>query len=140
MTNSIQLTFDSEHIDSRNGIRMKKIITLFLIIIMTSLFSGCTYGLLYTDITTPRSYRSATALDTQDHEMVATNVNGIACSQSFLFLIAIGDGGYDAAVKNALEKNDASMLNDVKADITYTAYLGPVYIKICTSVTGNAVK
>jgi len=112
-----------------------------IIILIAALHTGCVGGMLYTNITSPRTYRSATTGDIQGKQVVATDVRGEACSYSFLMLVAIGDGGYDAAVKDALGKtNGGTMLYDVRADVKYTAILGPLYMKLCTSVTGNAVK
>jgi hypothetical protein len=53
--------------------------------------------------------------------------------------VAWGDGGYAAAVKNALAGRDA-ILYDVKCDIKVNSVLLGLYTKVCTKVTGKAAK
>ena len=64
-------------------------------------------------------------------------VNGSACNTAILWLVAFGDGGYEAAVRNARGATKAAFLVDVKADTTYTNVLFGAYQHQCTSVTGR---
>ncbi len=107
-----------------------------LLALLAAALSGC--GLLYTNVHSGRAYRSATPADVKgapDDEAVS----GSACSQSVLFLVAWGDGGYAAATKDAL-KGRAGYLYDVKSDIKVTSVLLGLYTKVCTKVTGRLAK
>ena len=64
-------------------------------------------------------------------------VTGSGCNTAILWLIAWGDGGYDAAVRDAKSAVNAPFLVDVKADTTYTNVLLGVYQHQCTKVTGR---
>lgn len=98
--------------------------------------SGC--GLLYTNIHSGRSYRSAAPSDVKAEASDET-VSGLACSQSVLFLVAWGDGGYAAATKDALA-GKSGILYDVKSDIKVTSVLLGLYTRVCTKVTGRVAK
>jgi hypothetical protein len=97
------------------------------------LASGC----IYTNVTTPLMYRAATLQEAKAEG--APEVEGMACDQAILFLVAWGDAGYAAAVADAKAKSGASQLADVRADTTFFNVLG-VYQKACTRVTGRVVK
>ena len=112
---------------------MKK--ALFLALTAAAL-SGC--GMLYTNIHSPRSYRSAVPSEVKAAPTDET-LSGMGCSQSVLYLVAWGDGGYGAAVKNALAGRDA-ILYDVKCDIKVNSVLLGLYTKVCTKVTGKVAK
>lgn len=103
---------------------------------VAALLGGC----LYTDIRSPRAYRSATPseLKTTPADLVLT---GSACNQYYLYLLALGDGGYHAAVKKALEgQPQETILYDVKTDVKVTSVLLGLYTKTCTNVQGRAGK
>jgi hypothetical protein len=107
-----------------------------LLILAAAALSGC--GILYTNIHSARSYRSATPAEVKASPADET-VSGMGCNQSVLFLVAWGDGGYAAAVKNALGGRDA-ILYDVKCDIKVNSVLLGIYTKVCTKVTGKVAK
>ena len=96
--------------------------------------SGC--GLIYTNIRSPYSYRSAAPSEVKaaaGDEIVS----GKACDRSLLFLVAWGDAGYAAAVKDALGARTDAVLYDVKCDLKVTSVLLGAYTKTCTDVTGR---
>lgn len=96
---------------------------------------GC--GLIYTNVYIPRAYRSATSGDVSSGK-TDTIVSGEACNQSVLFLVAWGNGGYAAAVKNALQQEPSNaMLYDVTADTRAQSVLFGLYTRLCTVVTGK---
>src|ERR1041385_3691878 len=72
-------------------------------------------GLLYTNVRTPRAYRSATPSDVEARESDPW-VTGRSCNRSVLYLISWGNNGYAAAVKNALKNNPNQILYDVQID------------------------
>jgi len=98
----------------------------------------CGCGILYTNVHSARSYRSATPAEVKASPADET-VSGMGCNQSLLYLVAWGDGGYIAAVKNALGSRDA-ILYDVKCDIKVNSVLLGLYTKVCTKVTGKVAK
>ena len=106
------------------------------LILAAAVLSGC--GILYTNIHSARSYRSATPAEVKASPTDET-VSGMGCNQSVLYLVAWGDGGYAAAVKNALGGRDA-ILYDVKCDIKVNSVLLGIYTKVCTKVTGKVAK
>ncbi len=75
-------------------------------------FSGC----LYANVREPLAYRSPTPADVGGN--VGQEVKGESCNHVILWLFAFGDGGYDAAVKDARESAHAALLADMKADIS----------------------
>jgi hypothetical protein len=95
--------------------------------------SGC----IYADVKTPLAYRAPTAVEAKAEG--AADVEGIACNQVVLGLVAWGDGGYAAAVADAKAKSGATQLADVRADTTFFNVLF-VYDKACTRVTAKAVR
>ena len=98
-----------------------------------SLLSGC----LYTDVHVPLSYGSATPGDAGGN--LGAEVAGSACNTAILWLVAWGDGGYEAAVRDARSKVVPSppFLVDVKSDTTYTNVVLGLYQRQCTSVTAR---
>jgi hypothetical protein len=100
-------------------------------------FSGC--GLIYTDVRVPRSYRTAvpSEIKSTPEDPVVT---GKACNTAVLYLIALGDGGYAAATRKALEGRPDHILYDVKSDVEVTSVLLGLYARSCTRVTGKAAK
>jgi len=92
--------------------------------------------LVYTNVHTPHAYRAATPSEVRTTTTDRT-ATGRSCARSVLFLVAWGDAGYTAAVKNALEGNPDAILYDVKTDIQATSALLGVYTRVCTVVTGK---
>jgi len=105
------------------------------IVLFVFSLGGC--GLLYTNVHVPRAYRSATSGDVPSGKTDKI-VSGEACNQSLLFLVAWGDGGYAAAVRNALQQEPSNaMLYDVTADTLAQSVLFGLYTRLCTVVTGK---
>jgi hypothetical protein len=98
-----------------------------------ALVSGC----LYTDVHVPLSYGSATPSDAGGN--LGAEVAGSACNTAILWLVAWGDGGYEAAVRDARSKVVPAppFLVDVKADTTYTNVVLGLYQRQCTNVTAR---
>jgi hypothetical protein len=91
-------------------------------------------GCIYTDVRTPLQYNSPTPGDVGNN--LGQEVQGRACNYVFLYLLAIGDGGYDAAVRDARAKSGAQLIADVKADTSILNVLS-VYQRQCTVVSGR---
>jgi TRL (tRNA-associated locus)-like protein len=98
---------------------------------LACLLTGC----LYTDVRAPLSYGSATPSDAGGN--LGKEVSGSACNTALLWLVAFGDGGYDAAVRNARESTNAAFLVDVRADTAYTNVLFGLYQRQCTKITAR---
>lgn len=98
--------------------------------------SSC--GLLYTDIKTPRGYRTATPAEVKSAPDDPT-VTGQSCNRSAGFLVAWGDASYAAAVADALGTRDG-ILYDVRADVKVDAYVFGLYTKVCTALSGKVAK
>lgn len=109
---------------------------LLLVPIFAAATSAC--GLLYTDVKTPRGYRSATPADVKAAPDDPT-VSGQSCSQSLLWMVAWGDASYDAALKDALKARDGIMY-DVRSDLKVQGYALGLYTKECTILTGKVAK
>ena len=94
--------------------------------------SGC----LYADVRWPRSYRSASPSDVKAaaSDPVAT---GTSCNHAALYLVAWGNAGYAAAVKDALKDAPDAVLYDVKSDVKMKSYVFGLYSRSCTVVTGR---
>ncbi len=92
-------------------------------------------GCIYTDVRAPLSYRSPTPSDVGGN--MGAEAQGKACNTAILWLVAWGDGGYDAAVKDARETAHAAVIADVKADTAYTNVLFGIFQRQCTTVTGR---
>jgi hypothetical protein len=90
---------------------------------------------LYTDVRAPLSYNSATPSDANGN--LGKEVKGSACNVGILWLVAFGDGGYDAAVRDARASTNAPFLVDVKADTTYKNVLFGIYQRQCTEITAR---
>ncbi|MDE2293181.1 MAG: hypothetical protein KGL53_13955 [Elusimicrobia bacterium] len=93
-------------------------------------------GCLYTDVRVPRAYRSATPADVKAAASDAA-VEGKACDRSVLFLVAWGDAGYAAAVRDALKGREDAVLYDVRSDVRVSSYLLGLYTRTCTVVSGR---
>lgn len=107
-----------------------------LLLVLTVLFFG---GCIYSDVEFPRAYRSASPVDVQSKYKISDKiVTGEACNKLVLFVVAWGNGGYAAAVRNALEnERPGAILYDVHTDTKAESYLIGVYSKVCTVVTGK---
>jgi hypothetical protein len=92
-------------------------------------------GCLYTNVTAPLSYGSATPGDANGS--LGAEVSGSACNYGILWLVAFGNGGYEGAVRNARAETKAAFLVDVKSDTTYTNILFGAYQKQCTEITAR---
>ncbi len=91
---------------------------------------------LYTDVRAPLSYGSATPSDANG--ALGREVTGSACNLAILWLVAVGDGGYDAAVRDARRAAPgAPFLVDVKSDTSYQNVLLGLYQRQCTTVTAR---
>ena len=106
-------------------------------VLLSVFLSGC--GLLYTNVKLPRAYRTAVPSEVKASPDDPV-VQGRACLQSVLFLFAWGDGGYEAAAKDALKAYPDRMLYDVKTDVQARTILVGVYARNCTYLTGRAAK
>jgi len=104
-----------------------------ILAVMACAVSGC----IYADVKTPLAYRAPTAVEA--NAAGAADVEGTACNQAVLGLVAWGDSGYAAAVADAKAKSGATELADVRADTTFFNVLF-VYDKACTRVTAKAIR
>jgi hypothetical protein len=104
-----------------------------ILVVIACAISGC----IYADVKSPLAYRAPTVVEAK--AAGAADVEGIACNQAILGLVAWGDGGYSAAVADAKAKSGATELADVRADTTFFNILF-VYDKACTRVTAKAVR
>ena len=104
-----------------------------MLVVMGCAVSGC----IYADVKTPLAYRAPTAVEAK--AAGAVEVEGTACNQAVLGLVAWGDGGYAAAVADAKTRSGATELADVRADTTFFNVLF-LYDKACTRVTAKAVR
>ena len=107
---------------------MKRIIAMIACAV-----SGC----IYADVKTPLAYRAPTTVEAK--AAGAVDIEGTACNQAILGLVAWGDGGYAAAVADAKAKAGASELADVRADTTFFNVLF-LYDKACTRITAKVVR
>jgi hypothetical protein len=98
--------------------------------------SGC----VFSDIRAPRQYRSSTPseIHTTPTDPI---VEGRSCAQSVIYLVAWGDEGYAASVRDALkEQPTGAILYDVRSDIQVKAYVFGLYTRVCTHITGRVGK
>lgn len=111
--------------------------TAALLVAAALLTSGC--GILYTNVSTPRAYRSATPGDVKAAASDPVVV-GRSCAYSILFMVAWGNTGYAAATRNALRDHPNDVLYDVRSDMQVRAYVLGAYTQVCTIVTGRIAK
>jgi hypothetical protein len=104
-----------------------------MLVVVACAMSGCVYA----DVKTPLAYRAPTTVEAK--AAGGADVEGTACNQAVLGLVAWGDGGYAAAVADAKKKSGATELADVRADVTFFNILF-LYYKACTRVTAKAVR
>lgn len=95
------------------------------------------FACVYTDVHVPLSYGSATPSDAGGS--LGAEVAGSACNTAILWLVALGDGGYEAAVREARSHVVPAppFLVDVKADTSYTNVAFGIYQRQCTNVTAR---
>lgn len=96
--------------------------------------SGC--GAIYTNIHVPWAYRSPTPSDVRAKRTDAI-ATGEACNYVALLFFSWGNGGYAAAVRDALKDKPDAILYDVKTDIQVRLGLVGIYARTCTQVTGK---
>ncbi len=111
---------------------MWRVVRRGLPVILALTAAGC----IYTNIHTPRAYRSATPSDVKAAPTDRT-VSGRGCYQTVLYLVSWGDSSYAAATRNALRSDAEAILYDVKADVQLTSVLLGAYTRVCTVVTGR---
>lgn len=104
-----------------------------ILVVMACAVSGC----IYADVKAPLAYRAPTTVEAK--AAGALEVQGTACNQAVLGLVAWGDGGYAAAVADAKAKAGAAELADVRADTTFFNVLF-LYDKACTRITAKVVR
>ena len=125
------------------GIPLEKSVILFFLFFLG--LSGCAlqpYGLLYTQVVRGESYPRPWVHGDLDLTRITLigPARGEACSSNVLGLVATGDGGIDAALKDALKRaGGATLLYDVRVDQRTRTYLG-LYSKFCTEVSGIAAR
>lgn len=108
--------------------------------LVASVSLGSWGGCIYANVNRPLSYRSPTPSDVGGQVgQMGEDVDGSACNHVVLGLVAWGDGGYTAAIDDALHASGAKLLADVRADTSSFNILG-VYQKQCTRVRGRAVR
>lgn len=105
--------------------------SVVLAVLLAPVLAGC----IYTDVRVPLSYGLATPSDANGN--LGREVSGSACNVAILWLVALGDGGYDAAVRDARARANATFLVDVKSDTAYTNVLFGIYQRQCTTVTAR---
>ena len=98
--------------------------------LLAASLSGC----LYANVREPLAYRSPTPADVGGN--VGQEVKGESCNHVILWLFAVGDGGYDAAVKDARESAHAALLADVKADTSLLNVIS-LYQRQCTTISAR---
>jgi hypothetical protein len=117
-----------QRLHARKDIPMRTPSRLF--VLCAPLLAGC----IYANVREPLAYRSPTPADVGGN--VGQEVKGESCNHVILWLVAFGDGGYEAAVQDARKSANAAMIADVKADTTLLNVLS-VYQRQCTAVTGR---
>jgi hypothetical protein len=91
---------------------------------------------IYGDVTYSRNFESLTEADTKP----GVTAHGESCASNILYIVNIGNAGYDAAYKAALASVGANSLYDVRVDTHITTVLGFIYNQVCLEVTGKYVK
>lgn len=119
---------------------MKKLLLVAAVMSLT----GCTavigpVGLIFTSVKVPQSWNSNTAADVGSATVLG-EVEGEACASNILGLIALGEAGYDDALKAALkQKAGATTVYDARTDSRIFSILG-IYSQFCTVVHGTAIQ
>ncbi|HMV80355.1 MAG TPA: TRL domain-containing protein [Leptospiraceae bacterium] len=102
---------------------------------MLILFMNC----IYTNVKTPGWYYSQSYADIKGMQTVG-KLSGETCSESWFWLVYLGDESFETAVHKAVE-NRADLLFNVQTDYSLEQILfGFLRLKKCTRVTGIGVK
>ena len=116
---------------------MKNLTSALSGIVFITMLNGCAtltsvpLGLLYTNVRTPRAYRSSTPADVKATKNDPI-VTGRSCSRSLFYLVSWGDNGYAAAVKHALKEDVNAILYDVRVDSRVRSVVLGLYTDNCT--------
>jgi len=105
--------------------------------------SGCIYFAgepyttagIYGDVTYGRSFDSLKEADSKPGAVA----HGEACANNILYIVNMGNAGFDAAYKAAMASVGANSLYDVRVDTHITNVLF-FYTQVCTEVTGKYIK
>ena len=116
--------------------RLPRIVIAILILSGCSTLTSVPPGLLYTNVRSPRAYRSSTPADVKATAADPV-VSGQSCNRSVLYLISWGDNGYARAVKNTLKDHPGTILYDVNVDSRVRSILLGLYTDNCTVLTGK---
>lgn len=102
--------------------------------------SGTSGGLLFSNVTYPANNSSRTEYQvTHDDFEIVGPVRGEGKSFNILGLIAIGNSGYEPALKQARESGGDEIMN-LRVDTAYTQILLGLFTEVKTVVTGTAVR
>jgi hypothetical protein len=116
---------------------MKKLTPALSGMVFIAMLSGCATltsvppDLLYTNVRSPRAYRSSTPADVKATKSDPI-VTGRSCNRSLFYLVSWGDNGYAAAVKNALKDDANAILYDVRVDSRVRSVVLGLYTDNCT--------
>jgi hypothetical protein len=101
------------------------------------IFAGAPYStaMIYGDVTYAHSFESLTAPE----DKPAAFAHGEACATNILYVVNVGNAGYDAAYRAAMASVGANSLYDVRVDTHITNVLF-FYASVCTEVTGKYLK
>lgn len=100
------------------------------------MLSSIPSGALYTNVRSPRAYRSATPGDI--HALKTDPVvESKSCQRSLLYLISWGDNSYARAVENVIRETPDAVLYDVQIDSRVRSILLGLYADNCTFLTGR---
>lgn len=117
---------------------MKRSFQALLCAWMITSLTGC----IYANTTVPLAWVSNTRLDVEDLTLEEREISGQATAHAVLFgSISWGDGGLDAALKNAVENAgfEVKEVYDVKTDQKVFNILG-LYISRTIIVTAKAAR
>lgn len=114
------------------------------ILLVTAAISIFGTGCLYANVTSPLAWRASTPGEIRQAGASPMEgekeVTGESCIQVFLWLFAVGDAGYNAAIEDALSQSPgATTLYDSKTDSSSFSILG-LYQKHCSHVQGRPVR
>jgi hypothetical protein len=109
-----------------------RLVSIALTAAVALVASGC----LYSNIRTPRAYRSATPADVTARPTDPV-VSGQGCYKTVLYLVSWGDASYAEAARRAIGGDATAILYDVKADTRVTSVFLGAYTEICTLLTGR---
>ncbi len=93
---------------------------------------------IYTNVKTPGWYYSQSYSDIKGMQTVG-RLAGETCSESWFWLVYLGDESFETAVSKAVE-NKADLLFNVQTDYSLEQIFFGAKLKKCTRVTGIGVK